>query len=193
MIIRKYVHPWIFTHLFIDHENFEAMRLFWSRGPDSYRKNDRKRAVVWPWLVLQLTVLALTQLGIRQSDWRRAGIRSTNLHIVVEYVIYHWSLCWLVVFHASVTSRLHTSYVVMFLCFDLLNQTFLMDMSDLFTHIPHGYCTGTVPSLYHSTSEVKIFAHWILRRMCHWIESSLVPIMAWHLVGTQPLSEAMLA
>ena len=60
--------------------------LFWSRGPDSYRKNDRKRAVVWPWLVLQLsTVLALTQLGIRQSDWRRAGIRSTNLHIVVEY------------------------------------------------------------------------------------------------------------
>ena len=59
--------------------------LFWSRGPDSYRKNDRKRAVVWPWLVLQLsTVLALTQLGIRQSDWRRAGIRSTNLHIVVE-------------------------------------------------------------------------------------------------------------
>ena len=61
--------------------------LFWSRGPDSYRKNDRKRAVVWPWLVLQLsTVLALTQLGIRQSDWRRAGIRSTNLHIVVECV-----------------------------------------------------------------------------------------------------------
>ena len=59
--------------------------LFWSRGPDSYRKNDRKRAVVWPWLVLQLsTVLALTQLGIGQSDWRRAGIRSTNLHIVVE-------------------------------------------------------------------------------------------------------------
>ena len=59
--------------------------LFWSRGPDSYRKNDRKRAVVWPWLVLQLsTVLALTQLGIRQSDWRRAGIRSTNFHIVVE-------------------------------------------------------------------------------------------------------------
>ena len=60
--------------------------LFWSRGPDGYRKNDRKRAVVWPWLVLELsTVLALTQLGIRQSDWRRAGIRSTNLHIVVEY------------------------------------------------------------------------------------------------------------
>ena len=58
---------------------------FWSRGPDDYRKNDRKRAVVWPWLVLELsTVLALTQLGIRQSDWRRAGIRSTNLHIVVE-------------------------------------------------------------------------------------------------------------
>ena len=68
--------------------------LFWSRGPDSYRKNDRKRAVVWPWLVLQLsTVLALTQLGIRQSDWRRAGIRSTNLHIVVEYEMMHkaWS------------------------------------------------------------------------------------------------------
>ena len=70
--------------------------LFWSRGPDSYRKNDRKRAVVWPWLVLQLsTVLALTQLGIRQSDWRRAGIRSTNLHIVVECVIKssHQGIC----------------------------------------------------------------------------------------------------
>ena len=37
------------------------------------------------WCTLQLsTVLALTQLGIRQSDWWRAGIRSTNLHIVVE-------------------------------------------------------------------------------------------------------------
>ena len=35
--------------------------------------------------MLQLsTVLALTQLGIRQSDGWRAGIRSTNLHIVVE-------------------------------------------------------------------------------------------------------------
>ena len=33
------------------------------------------------------TVLALTHLEIRQSDWWRAGIRSTNLHIVVEYVI----------------------------------------------------------------------------------------------------------
>ena len=70
--------------------------LFWSRGPDSYRKNDRKRAVVWPWLVLQLsTVLALTQLGIRQSDWRRAGIRSTNLHIVVELTTrnkFQWNL-----------------------------------------------------------------------------------------------------
>ena len=32
------------------------------------------------------TVLALTQLGIRQSDWWRVGIRSTNLHIVVENV-----------------------------------------------------------------------------------------------------------
>ena len=64
--------------------------LFWSRGPDGYRNNDRKRAVVWPWLVLELsTVLALTQLGIRQSDWRRAGIRSTNLHIVVESFINH--------------------------------------------------------------------------------------------------------
>ena len=65
--------------------------LFWSRGPDGYRKNDRKRAVVWPWLVLELsTVLALTQLGIRQSDWRRVGIRSTNLHIVVEYTTYRF-------------------------------------------------------------------------------------------------------
>ena len=37
------------------------------------------------WLVLELcTVLALSQLGIRQSDWWKAGIRSTNLHIVVE-------------------------------------------------------------------------------------------------------------
>ena len=65
--------------------------LFWSRVPDGYRKNDRKRAVVWPWLVLELsTVLALTQLGIRQSDWWRAGIRSTSLHIVVEFVINLW-------------------------------------------------------------------------------------------------------
>ena len=49
-------------------------------------------AVVWPWLVLQLsTVLALTQLGIRQSDWRRAGIRSTTLHIVVELKLNHVS------------------------------------------------------------------------------------------------------
>ena len=39
-------------------------------------------------LVLELsTVLALTQLGIRQSDWWRARIRSTNLHIVVECTI----------------------------------------------------------------------------------------------------------
>ena len=60
--------------------------LFWSRGPDGYRKNDRKRAVVWPWLVLVLgTVLTLTTLGIRQSDWRRGGIRSTYLHFVVEW------------------------------------------------------------------------------------------------------------
>ena len=67
--------------------------LFWSRGPDGYRKNDRKRAVVWPWLVLELsTVLALTQLGIRQSDWRRAGIRSINLHIVVEWR--NWYRVW---------------------------------------------------------------------------------------------------
>ena len=71
--------------------------LFWSRGPDSYRKNDWKHAVVWPWLVLQLSmVLALTQLGIRQSDWRRAGIRSTNLHIVVEWHIsYEIALIWI--------------------------------------------------------------------------------------------------
>ena len=68
------------------------MFLFWSRVPDGYRKNDRKRAVVWPWLVLELsTVLALTQLGIRQSDWWRAGIRSTNLHIVVESLVNHTS------------------------------------------------------------------------------------------------------
>ena len=62
--------------------------LFWSCGPDGYRKNGRKRAVVWPWLVLELCkVLALTQLGIQQSDWWRAGIRSTNLHIVVKLLI----------------------------------------------------------------------------------------------------------
>ena len=75
--------------------------LFWSRGPDGYRKNDRKRAVVWPWLVLELsTVLALTQLGIRQSDWRRAGIRSINLHIVVECEI-NQSLPFMVVFMSN--------------------------------------------------------------------------------------------
>ena len=33
------------------------------------------------------SVLALTQLGIRQSDWWRAGIRSTNLLIVVEFLL----------------------------------------------------------------------------------------------------------
>ena len=56
--------------------------------PCCYRKNDQKRAVVWPWLVLKLcTVLALTQLGIWQSDWWRAGIRSTDLHIVLECII----------------------------------------------------------------------------------------------------------
>ena len=59
--------------------------------------------VTWPWQLPEewpeacssLTVvgagtmhgLALTQLGIRQSDWRRAGIRTANLHIVVEYFI----------------------------------------------------------------------------------------------------------
>ena len=30
--------------------------------------------------------IMLTPLGIRQSDWWRAGIRSTNLHIVVELI-----------------------------------------------------------------------------------------------------------
>ena len=82
--------PWIYKKLHIckskGHENFESTRFCF--GPDGYRKNDRKRAVVWPWLVLELsTVWALTQLGIRQSDWWRAGIRSTNLHIVVEYAM----------------------------------------------------------------------------------------------------------
>ena len=72
--------------------NLKATRsdafLFWSRDPDGYRKNDRKRAVVWLWLVLEpCTVLALTQLGIRQSDWWRVGIRSTNLHTVVENIV----------------------------------------------------------------------------------------------------------
>ena len=47
--------------------------------------------VVWPWLVLELyTVLALTQLGVRQSDWWRTGLRSTNFHIVVEWQTTHW-------------------------------------------------------------------------------------------------------
>ena len=84
--------PWIWNKLHIckikGHEISKRCVLFWSRDPDGYRKNDRKRAVVWPWLVVELsTVLALTQLWIRQSDWRRAGIRSTNLHIVVEYTV----------------------------------------------------------------------------------------------------------
>ena len=86
--------------------------LFWSRGPDSYRKNDRKRAVVWPWLVLQLsTVLALTQLGIRQSDWRRAGIRSTNLHIVVEYYATNFT-CVLLFFSGPVNTVIRASCFV---------------------------------------------------------------------------------
>ena len=62
--------------------------MFWSRGPELPEE--------WPevcgsltWLVLELcTVLALTQLGIRQSDWWRAWIRSTNLHIMVESEIF---------------------------------------------------------------------------------------------------------
>ena len=84
--------------------------LFWSRGPDGYRKNDGKRAVVWPWLVLELsTVLALTQLGIRQSDWRRAGIRSTNLHIVVEWLINH---C----FGLDQETMVHSVCLTMLLC-----------------------------------------------------------------------------
>ena len=62
--------------------------LSWSRNPDGYRNNDRMRAVVEPWFVLELcTVFALTQLGIRQSDWWRVGIRSTYLYIVVEYTV----------------------------------------------------------------------------------------------------------
>ena len=39
------------------------------------------------------TVLALTQLEIWQSDWRRAGIRSTNFHIVVKYATHEPSPC----------------------------------------------------------------------------------------------------
>ena len=61
--------------------------------------------VTWPWqlpeewpeacssltVVGAGTVLALTQLGIRQSDRWRAGIKSTNLHIVVEYETKVWN------------------------------------------------------------------------------------------------------
>ena len=100
MIIRKYVQmmPWSRrNYTFVNLQATEiSKRCVWSRGPDGYRKNDRKRAVVWPWLVLELcTVLALTQLGIRQSDWWRARIRSTNLHIVVEYVVRNNVLTWI--------------------------------------------------------------------------------------------------
>ena len=61
--------------------------------------------VTWPWRLPEewpeacgswtvvgagtMHVLALTQLGIWQSDWWRAGITSTNLHIVVEFWITH--------------------------------------------------------------------------------------------------------
>ena len=56
--------------------------------------------VTWPWRLPEewsetcgsltvvsagtMHILALTQLEIQQSDWWRAGIRSINLHIVVE-------------------------------------------------------------------------------------------------------------
>ena len=69
-------------------KNFEVMRFSFGHVSLTVTVYDRKRAVVWPWLMLELsTFLALTQLGIRQSDWWRAGIRSTNLHTVVEWVI----------------------------------------------------------------------------------------------------------
>ena len=73
--------------------------------------------VVLPWLVLELcTVLALTQLGIRQSDWWRAGIWSTNLHIVVELVDwpYLFRLLWRVHCKWSTTCKHHRSLSFVF-------------------------------------------------------------------------------
>ena len=97
--------------------------LFWSRGPDSYRKNDRKRAVVWPWLVLELsTVFALTQLGIRQSDWWRAGIRSTNLHIVVECHIINWE--YLACMCSAIVHAMMTCLVIYYTCTTLFDKIF---------------------------------------------------------------------
>ena len=55
-------------------------------------------------LVLELcSVWALTWLGIRQSDWWRAGIRSTNLHIVVEFVLYGDKVALVVIFSTAST------------------------------------------------------------------------------------------
>ena len=97
------------------------MFLFWSHGLDRYRKNDRKRTVVRLRLVLELcTVLALTQLEIRQSDWWRAGIRSTNL-LMVEYEglndppcyipSSYWSKLWKP-YSNGVTADLHQTFSV---------------------------------------------------------------------------------
>ena len=104
--------------------------LFWSRGPDGYRKNDRKRAVVWPWLVLELsTVLALTQVGIRQSDWRRAGIRSTNLHIVVEYCIATYVLSYKSYWGAHIVTPLSTKRILFLWTFGPTSCKILVDLS----------------------------------------------------------------
>ena len=54
MIIWKYVQEIakkLYSCKSIGHENFEAMRFCF--GHDGHRKNDRKCAVVWPWLVLE--------------------------------------------------------------------------------------------------------------------------------------------
>ena len=79
----------------LKHPELELELIFWRLagvgvGVETSGVGVGVELILWswpqPWLVLELsTVLALTQLGIRQSDWRRAGIRSTNLHIVVEY------------------------------------------------------------------------------------------------------------
>ena len=98
------------------------------------------------------TVLALTQLGIQQSDWWRAVIGSTNLHIVIEsaiftchmfspyscwanllfilqcsivwkLVLYSWSLIW----PPKIMSIVDGSYCLNQCWFDILNSLWPRD------------------------------------------------------------------
>ena len=136
--------------------NLQAMKISERRvfvlvtWPDGYRKNDRKRAVVWPWLVLEFsTVLELTQLGIRQSDWWRAGIRSTNLHIVVELPFY---LCVGLLFYLS---RMQSLTV----------RIQLKWLKSIRNEWKYDTLPVRKPPLYQQTNKYKIYFHRIVETM----------------------------